>query len=1286
MGAPTFSGAMAREAWTLLIFTIGVLLVVQPGVSPASGSLGPEAPTGDSPLERIPDAEAIRDTIAETTSQLPDSLPRDTGPSSALDNASQALPLVDAEQPMLPELPDPKLPEDRQTSPPPAVRAEGSTGQQTQSDSRQDHHSIVIVGDQGPTGFEIAPGVPRPGSGVRGGSGTAEDPYVISDWNVSGIRIVNTDAHVRIQTNTLTPPPEPIAGPPLPPGSGLYGQAAALANGLYRVLDQDAALLLENADNVTVAHNLFVGEEGRVQASGSDRLSVLANEFEDAGRAIQVRGGEDVSLEDHVFPQIEASEYPPVLARRVQDLAVDGNDFAGEGVGVALIDGSGAQVTDNRFAVADLATVADGTENARAANNTFTGGVGFVHTDSGDSLVEDNEFEHVLAAAVAGTGTELSMHNNTVQNSTVGLFADDGSAGSAADNDVDGAHYGVLADGTSKWTIAENNVTGSVYASALVDADSTLAENNFTDNVIGTLVEGQGGHVTANTYQGELFGVLLFDARQTHVEGNHLETEGVGLLAAFGEQADLVDNTVPTGAAGGVLKWHSQAHLSGNSFQGHGLSISASQPDHARHTIDATNELNGEPIRYVRDATGATVTEPAGQVLLAQTTDVHVDNVTVENATVGVHSLFSTGTRIANTTVSESFYGVYGYVSPEITVENSEFLAAPDSGPFDARFGLLALDAPRSEIRDTRFEGPSYASLLLEAEDSRITGSDVADAELGHLVLAGDNADVRNNSLGADVYNVALVGSPQGTLRDNAFANGSLYVSNSDPTEFFGTVPGSYDQDIDASNTVNGEALRYRAHAVDTGVASPAGQIFLANTTDVRVQNHTIENTTLPVFAVDSTNFTVRDSRLNGSIAAGAVLTDGVAVHNNSIAASTIGVLAGDVLDTSITENTLAGTGPESLGVYGVDAPDLRASNNTVQGFPYGITVFGTNAKLNANTMEDGGIVLAPLAGQTLEANTVNGQPVRYLDGAEDRTVTEPAGQVLIADSHNVTARGLDVSASSVGVYAYNSSEVSVEQVEAGDQPYGILLADSPDSLVRETTVQNATSYGVVVAGSPGSRAVDNRISGPANATTRAQGIGVYASANLVTVRHNTFEDHLIGLSFSPGDSDKEATVAEANEIRNNTLGIDAFFVSKPPEIHYNNIHGNELAGLLGGETNTPDATHNWWGCSGGPSQDACDDVLGHAFVDPWLTEANPDAGAGGDGSTTATTTASDDGSQTELEPLADAGLAPAPEPSCRGSSALVADLPDLGSLGSPADDCESGSLGEARLGPRILR
>lgn len=64
---------------------------------------------------------------------------------------------------------------------------------QRSGDEREQHNSIFINKNEH---FD-------PAHGVRSGSGTADDPFVISDWNVSTVEIRDTSKYVRIVDNDI---------------------------------------------------------------------------------------------------------------------------------------------------------------------------------------------------------------------------------------------------------------------------------------------------------------------------------------------------------------------------------------------------------------------------------------------------------------------------------------------------------------------------------------------------------------------------------------------------------------------------------------------------------------------------------------------------------------------------------------------------------------------------------------------------------------------------------------------------------------------------------------------------------------------------------------------------------------------------------------------------------------------------------------------------------------------------------------------------------------------------
>lgn len=1220
--------AMRRTAGRLTPVLLVFLLAIQPLAGAAGSTLETDdartrqttdrLPTAEGLRERIPDLETTWEGHAGSTLAVPDAFVR------TLDE----LRLTDPTGlPRLPAAPGP-LPADDPAPGPSSARAVEDRGSPradlgaSSTSSAEEHLPIVIVGDHGPTGFELAPGVPRPGSGVRSGSGTAEDPYVISGWNVSGIRIQSTDAHVRIEANTIHPPPEIVGEDPLlelpPPFEGLVDAA----EDAIVALEQDAAVQLEDADNVTLAGNDLAGKDGRVRAESSDHLRLEANTFEDPDDAIDVRSSREVHVRGHVFDGLGDDDRPTVVSVDVDEIAIEANRFTGRGLNLALLDGEQARLADNRFNVSGVAAVANGTTHVDVEANTFEGpfrhwdvGIGYAHIGEGTSQLRGNHVRDLVAGAIVQDQARLDLDQNTIEHGFLGLLALDQAQGTATANTLAKNTYATVLNRPDAWTLAGNTVHDNVVGALLIDADALVVGNGFTENTFATVLTGADGHVISNTYQDDGIAVDLAGSNAANVQANTIENAFVGVLADGGQAARIEDNRVTGGDFGAVLTEHRGASLTSNVFEGHGLLIQADAPAHARHTISASNTVNGEPIRYVDADSGGTITGPAGQVIVANSAGTTVHGVDLHNVTAGIQVIASTATRIQDTRVADAFYGVWTHRSDDTAVETTEILAEPGSGFNDALAGLLATDAPDTTLNDTRIEGPYYGAATLASNRTHVRSSTITDAAIGALVLASHDVKAQANTLGADIYNVALVGSPHGTLTQNALTNGSLFVSDDDPTSFFGPdVPQAYEQAIDPSNTVNGQPLRYVANTQDHTVRKPAGQVFVANSSHVRVNGQTIDGTTRPVYVVEADNVTISDNTLAGPVPVGAVASDTVTIDGNDLTASAWAIGAFSLAKPTIDGNQLAPLRDARYGIVALGMADLHAGANTVTGFPYGMLLAGQNTTLVSNTLVGGGLLVGPLTGHTIApSNTVNGDPVRYLDGVDDRTVTGPAGQVLIARSENVTAHGLSFARSSVGVHVEGGANVTVEDVHTEDQPYGVVLDDVTDSTARRLTVQNASQYGIAIDDGVRSRILDSHVvgpPGPESGSLFGQSRGIYTTATSITVRSNTVEDAGVGIEAAWGGLGGNGSTVVENEVRSNTLGIDTWAAFASTDIHRNNIEGNTQAGLrtwIGAPAN---ATVNWWGCPDGPTAPACDDVLGPALVDPWLTTPYADAGA----------------------------------------------------------------------------
>ena len=70
------------------------------------------------------------------------------------------------------------------------------------------------------------------------------------------------------------------------------------------------------------------------------------------------------------------------------------------------------------------------------------------------------------------------------------------------------------------------------------------------------------------------------------------------------------------------------------------------------HSIDATNTVNGLPVRYLRNLTSATVPVPAGQIILANCSDMAVQGFSISNTTRGIQAGYCTNVTIRSNNVN----------------------------------------------------------------------------------------------------------------------------------------------------------------------------------------------------------------------------------------------------------------------------------------------------------------------------------------------------------------------------------------------------------------------------------------------------------------------------------------------------------------------------------------------------------------------------------------------------------------------------------------------------------
>ena len=120
------------------------------------------------------------------------------------------------------------------------------------------------------------------------------------------------------------------------------------------------------------------------------------------------------------------------------------------------------------------------------------------------------------------------------------------------------------------------------------------------------------------------------------------------------------------------MAYSSNNNITDNHFENDGIYIWGYKHSHYNtHTIKG-NTINGRPIYYYKDTNSIKVPEDAGEVILANCTDMIVENINASYGSVGIEFAYTRDSKISNNTVnSNSYYGIYLYLSSNNTLKNN---------------------------------------------------------------------------------------------------------------------------------------------------------------------------------------------------------------------------------------------------------------------------------------------------------------------------------------------------------------------------------------------------------------------------------------------------------------------------------------------------------------------------------------------------------------------------------------------------------------------------------------
>jgi parallel beta-helix repeat protein len=533
-----------------------------------------------------------------------------------------------------------------------------------------------------------------------------------------------------------------------------------------------------------------------------------------------------------------------------------------------------------------------------------------------------------------------------------------------------GYGFGIYLDSSSNNFIANNtvaNITGSSESYGIrldYSSNNTIINNSVSNSDIGIVLLGSTSNtvINNNASKNEL-GILLLGSTSNTVTNNNVSKNynGIRLQASFSNT--ITNNTISSNNDYGILLISSASNtITNNELKGNGIIISGSLLEQWNtHIIDTSNTVNGKNVYYFKNQSGGSIPPDAGQVILANCTNVMIENQNVSDCSVGIQLGFSSNNTIANNSASSnSWYGIYLFKSNANSITNNTASMNNYYGLylfFSTRnnitnntassnnwHGIWLFGSPSNTLSDNNASSNDYHGIYLDGSGGNIITNNIVSLNSRHGIYlyesgssrisnntassnwygifiesfigntiesntvsnnlcgiaiwkSGYHTIINNTAYSNNGYGISLGESSGNTLTNNEMVNDGIYISG-----YWLWLWNSHI--IDTTNTVNGKPVHYWKNQTGGTVPLGAGQVILANCTNVIVENQNVSDGSDGILLGFSSNNTIANNTASNNFR-------GIYLYRSS-------------------SNTIVNNTATSNNYYGIYIEGLVSSDNSI--------------------------------------------------------------------------------------------------------------------------------------------------------------------------------------------------------------------------------------------------------------------------------------------------------------------------------------------------------------------
>ncbi len=383
--------------------------------------------------------------------------------------------------------------------------------------------------------------------------------------------------------------------------------------------------------------------------------------------------------------------------------------------------------------------------------NRFTGV--YIHSSTGVKIANNTFKDNRLLGAYLYVSSYIDMENNTFEGAGVYIGGNGDSYWNThridTSNTVNGKPVQYIVGQSGGSTPSD---AGEIIIVSTVDYN---VENVNIGHTSVSIMIGYSERITIKNctlHNDSEYGLYFYSSDESIIENVTLENNFQGLNIYGSYEISMKNSTLKNNLRGIYLYYSQNIEFRENTFEDNNIIIYGMHAeDWDSHTIDTTNTVNGKPIMYISKSSGGEINGTFGELIIASSHNILVDNVSVVNGDCGLLMGFSSHLTVRNSSfTSQEYYNIVGD-----HVYSSMF------------FGIIAED------------GKITGAIFRYSDDNLISNSSFSENNYGMMLYRSDNNVIRNNTFSNNFFHGINI----------QFSSGNKIYHNN----FLGNNPNAYD-------------------------------------------------------------------------------------------------------------------------------------------------------------------------------------------------------------------------------------------------------------------------------------------------------------------------------------------------------------------------------------------------------------------------------------------------------------------------------------------------------------